>query len=308
MYEASSNERSRADNPFKALGNETRLEILRVLYEHRLQFGHDEKSLPYSELREHVGIEDKGNFNYHLRQLKDQFVDGDDEGYQLTFAGFEIAKVIDVDAWADHEPRDPIELDSSVCHSTLVARYEDGVFEVSADDTVLFAHAVRPTGASDRVGEDLLDVMTTLWRHTNQQMLVGICPYCQTETTKSIEIASSNIWDYTYSATCPTCGPIGGSHVGAAILEHPAVISFYWNHGIDIRAKHIWELGFVDDEAVTVLNENPSRLRIDVEIEDDRLEVTIDETAEVIDIVVIESSGPKGESVTNQSAGNDSSR
>ncbi|RQG97861.1 winged helix-turn-helix domain-containing protein [Natrarchaeobius chitinivorans] len=185
----------RPAEPFKSLGNETRLEILRVLYERTRGSGSWESAVSYSDLREAVGVRDKGNFNYHLRQLDGQFVEdadgtGDDSGgYQLTFAGFEIATVIDMDAWRSHEPRGPVALeigadggvdradegetdddsidgggetegdDSGVDGGgatdehepePLTAVYEDSVVELRRGDDTLYAHALRPAGAADR--------------------------------------------------------------------------------------------------------------------------------------------------------------
>ncbi|WP_324757669.1 citrate/2-methylcitrate synthase [Haloarcula sp. GH36] len=44
-------------------------------------------AIAYSTLRERTSIEDKGRFNYHLRQLRGAFVADDESGYALTAAG-----------------------------------------------------------------------------------------------------------------------------------------------------------------------------------------------------------------------------
>ena len=62
------------------LSEPNRLEILLALY------GAD-RPLPYSALREATSIDDKGRFNYHLRQLRDSFVIEHGDGYTLTEAG-----------------------------------------------------------------------------------------------------------------------------------------------------------------------------------------------------------------------------
>lgn len=55
------------DEAFAVLGNETRMEILQSL-------GEAERPLVFSELREAVEIDDPGQVNYHLNQLKRHFV------------------------------------------------------------------------------------------------------------------------------------------------------------------------------------------------------------------------------------------
>lgn len=272
-----------ATDPFATLSDETRLEIVRALYEARTADGAG--GLSYSRLRERIGMADKGNFNYHLGKLRGEFVEKCEAGYRLTFAGFEIAKVIRIDAWTDHEPRGPVALDERVEGEPLTAAYEDSVVTVRAGEEgrPLFAHAVRPVGAAARETDELLEVASRLWRHTSEQILEGICPYCQTSVDRSTEIAEEGPWTYVYGATCPECGPLGGSHVGAAVADHPAVVSFYWEHGIDVRARRIWELPFVDDEAVVVLEEEPLSLGVDVRYGDDVVRVTVDDAARVVD-------------------------
>ena len=299
----------RPDEPFKSLGNETRLDVLHVLYDHMQRSAARDAALSYSTLRERVGVADKGNFNYHLRQLDDQFVEQRPEGYRLTFAGFEIAKVIDIDAWRSHEPRGPIEIaidpdgettaddlqreretdtETAAVEKSLTATYEDSVVEIRQGERPLFAHAVRPTGAADRDVDELLNVASTLWRHTIDRMLSGICPYCHTTVDRSIDAVDAidegdGDWKHTFSVTCPECGPLGGSHVAVAPLTHPAVVSFYWDHGIDIRDRQVWHLPFVRDDAVTVVSDAPRRRRVDIEHGGERLSVTIGEDVQVLD-------------------------
>jgi citrate synthase len=73
-------------NLFELLSDETRLEILRAL--------HSQTSpLSYTDLREETSIEDKGKFNYHLRQLSD-FIDRQEGEYRLTAKGERISQNI----------------------------------------------------------------------------------------------------------------------------------------------------------------------------------------------------------------------
>ncbi|ELY94356.1 hypothetical protein C482_18647 [Natrialba chahannaoensis JCM 10990] len=326
----------RPADPFKSLGNETRLEILRVLYDH-LQSSSREATLSYSTLRSEVGVEDKGNFNYHLRQLDGLFVergsgteteaatstgsgtgsdtgtettadtdsstntDSSTDGYRLTFAGFEIAKVIDVDAWRSHEPCGPVVLDNprDDCVDTgrndthddptaqhpLTATYEDSVVEIRRGDDLLYAHAVRPTGAAARgmAVDELLDTASTLWRHTVEQLLETICPYCHAPIERTLEYTPNRHWEHTFSANCNECGSLGGSHVGIVAITHPAAIAFCWEHGLDLTSTRVWNLPFVDDNAVTVLNDEPRRLRLTIEFESARLKLVVTDDVRVVD-------------------------
>ncbi|ELY80094.1 citrate/2-methylcitrate synthase [Natrinema gari] len=62
------------------LSEPNRLEILLLLYD-------ADEPLAYSALRRAASIEDKGRFNYHLRQLREYFVTDRGDGYELTDAG-----------------------------------------------------------------------------------------------------------------------------------------------------------------------------------------------------------------------------
>lgn len=64
---------------FGILSNSIRLEILSSLHSRS-------DPIPYTKLRESTSIDDKGQFNYHLRQL-DQFVQDQDGEYTLTERG-----------------------------------------------------------------------------------------------------------------------------------------------------------------------------------------------------------------------------
>ncbi|SDQ26088.1 ArsR/SmtB family transcription factor [Natronobacterium texcoconense] len=72
----------------EALGNETRLAILRTLAE-------ADGPLAFSELRERVGIRDSGKFNYHLSRLCEYFVRERQEGYELGHAGTRLIATTD---------------------------------------------------------------------------------------------------------------------------------------------------------------------------------------------------------------------
>ncbi|OIB56365.1 winged helix-turn-helix domain-containing protein [Natrialba sp. SSL1] len=314
----------RPADPFKPLGNETRLEILRVLYDH-LQSASREATLSYSTLRSEVGVADKGNFNYHLRQLDGLFVERGDktetttdthsssnsdsrtstdsslDGYRLTFAGFEIAKVIDVDAWRSHEPCGPVVLedprenpvetstnetdDEPTAQDPLTATYEDSVVEIRRGDDLLYAHAVRPTGAAARgmAVDELLDTASTLWRHTVEQLLENICPYCHAPIERTLEYTPDRRWEHTFSANCDECGSLGGSHVGIVAITHPEAIAFCWDHGLDLTSTRVWSLPFVDDDAVTVLSDEPRRVRLDIEFETVRLELVVNDDVRIVD-------------------------
>ncbi|MFC7044931.1 hypothetical protein ACFQH6_05385 [Halobacteriaceae archaeon GCM10025711] len=71
---------------FDLLSDETRLHIIQALFEHRREHP-DQPAVPFSRLRSRAGVDDAGQFNYHLGRLRDRFVAKTDDGYTLTPAG-----------------------------------------------------------------------------------------------------------------------------------------------------------------------------------------------------------------------------
>ena len=77
----------RLSSTLDTLSDRTRLELLTVLYDAT-------EPLSYSTLRSRTSIEDKGRYNYHLRQLRGVFVETVDGGYSLTEAGEESVQTL----------------------------------------------------------------------------------------------------------------------------------------------------------------------------------------------------------------------
>ena len=86
----------------ETLSNEHRLAILRALAE-------AEAPLSFSELRRRVGMEDPGQFNYHLTELCERFVRDEGSGYSLGHRGERVvlaAGDIDPEAATATQPDD----------------------------------------------------------------------------------------------------------------------------------------------------------------------------------------------------------
>ncbi|MFB6095486.1 MAG: hypothetical protein ABEJ71_03415 [Halodesulfurarchaeum sp.] len=91
---------------FELLSDESRVRILRELYRcgggPRASEGHDvaggtepdDGRLPFSTLKERVGIRDSGQFNYHLARLKGVYVRQTGQGYELTREGRAVARLL----------------------------------------------------------------------------------------------------------------------------------------------------------------------------------------------------------------------
>lgn len=116
------------DEAFAILGNEIRLDALRVLWHATVENGGSDSAVPmaYSELLREVKIMDSGQFNYHLSKLTPYFIREDEDGYRLSYTGKRIART--VVAVSDSESTAfPCELDVDCpfCGSEVRATYHD---------------------------------------------------------------------------------------------------------------------------------------------------------------------------------------
>lgn len=85
--------------------------------------------------------------------------------------------------------------------------------------------------------------------------------------------------------TCERCGGHCLTTVGEGLLTHPAIISFFYEHGRDITEIPLWELDFcMDDRMVTVISDDPLRMTIDIELDEEGLQLTVDEHLSVLNI------------------------
>lgn len=273
--------------PFSTLGNETRLRIVDALYERTVATG-SQDDCSYSRLREAADVRDNGNFNYHLNELRDRFVEKADGAYHLTFSGFEVAKTLRADAWQNHETRGPVEVEASsplVDGEALYATYEGSLVQVhAADQEPVFQIAVRPTGAAYRDVHDLADVMSTQLADAIESAQRGTCPYCHAPPERSLERKPDDGPRHRFVADCPECGPLFEVPVGAAVVNHPAVVSFYWAHGVDVREMRLWNLDVYGDSAVEDGDGERTVLRI--EHDGATLELVLDDEARVVDSTV----------------------
>lgn len=75
-----------ATEAFSLLGNEARLAVLLALWDAAEPFDEagswdpaEGNAVPFSELRDRVGMRDSGQLNYHLGELEGHFVEQTDE-------------------------------------------------------------------------------------------------------------------------------------------------------------------------------------------------------------------------------------
>lgn len=301
------------DDAFAALGNEVRIGILRALWDEYDPFGKN-NAVPFSELADRAGIDDSGNFNYHLGQLTDHFVRQTDDGYELRVAGLQVVRAILAGTFTRNVslPSEAIDERCVYCGGIVEMAYDDAIISVRCTDCGGVVHGDFPSGTymqygfpaaglRDRTREAAVDAAHILYDSKITPMMKGVCPECAGQITRSYDVCSDH--DPGESGLCPRCDSRfevwtnyecehcaygRRSAMWFAALTHPAVIAFYHDHGLEETVpfrKLTWENArFVKDISETVLDTDPYRFRVTIPVGDDRIVVEMDEELAVTDV------------------------
>ena len=311
------------EEAFAILANETRFAIVRTLWERYdpdelanvVKFANlyeEDTAVPFSELYESVGYGDTGNFNYHLEQLVDHFVHRTDTGYELTEAGFEIARAVVAGTVSELPTIVATEIDVGCprCDSPVVVDYDNhhtiaacsrcpGIWQDSTgEEGVLFTLPFPPRGLADRTPEDAFHATIGYNFHRIGSFIAGICPDCSGVVEESLDVCTDHVFDdhggcpdcfrqhqFEAAEVCRSCKSIARGPLTIAILAHPTVQSFY--HDRDAAFSFAsWE-SFRRGQTIEeeLLETDPLRIRLSVPCQDDYLSLEFDETLAVVDAV-----------------------
>ena len=224
-----------------------------------------------------------------MKKLRGHFVEKTEEGYQLNYAGAEMAASILTGVYTDSETLGPVELDSTCidCDGTAIGRYEDGILSVVCEnDHLLFQWGLPPNAAADATVEKLVELATTLVVHAVELSLLGTCPKCYDTMTTAIEPVEPARFAPRFYANCETCGGIIVGPIGFCLFSHPDVNAFYHRHERSVRSSYLWELEFAgnDGSLVEAVEGEDDCNRLSFRLDDEELCLTIDETAHVTDV------------------------
>jgi hypothetical protein len=312
---AAGGDTERAATAFAALSNETRLAILLALWD-----AHDsvnpENGIAFSELHDRVGIHDSGQFNYHLEQLVGQFVRKVDDGYVLRRAGAKLVRTVIAGAGIE-EPtleRTPIDVSCPYCDGRTAVLYDDEwLYHVCTEceggfagtdeqpDGYLTGAALDPAGFTDRSPAELWAAALSRGYQDMKTMLEGVCNECSGRVALRLDVCEDH--DTEGPGVCESCGrsPIAlvilactvcrnyhACSPRSLVLHHPAVVAFYYDHGVEIgyskgavdRLRRRDHLATENDQRA--VSADPPRVEVTVRHDGDTLQLTLDETAEVV--------------------------
>lgn len=277
------------EGAFLLLSDETRVQILQELGEAWTREWPGIVS--YADLMERVGAENSGRFNYHLSKLVGRYIDQRDSGYKLNFHGLRVYRTIISGTLTDSLTIEEFRLESTCfdCGGKLEASYADTIAAIFCPSCNLRygEYPLPPRGASKRDRYELLVTADQRSRHHQSQFLSGVCPWCGSKPKTRIESPESSDLA-TWASTpfnvqiihqCRECGALSGHSVGKRVIQHPAVITFYYDQGIDVADRPSWEVELVvTDRFTTIESRTPWEISVDVPLDGESLSVHLDQS------------------------------
>lgn len=274
------------EDVFALVADQTRLDILRVLWERRVDEERTgEGGVSFSTLREEVGVRDSGRFNYHLDKLVPSFVRSDEDGYSLTYAGQRIigAAVSGVytDSGTELEALSAGVCTSEGCEGTIQARYRGGEATIACNscdrETVItappiLAGAHDPAESPDVLGRYALTVI--------QKTIRGFCHLCSGPVRASVSDDRPDEGrgeQITVLHRCQECGSTSYTSAAVLLIDDPAVISLFYDAEIDYRQILFWRKTRSYDWEETIVDEDPLEIEVTFAVGEEELTITMDE-------------------------------
>jgi len=281
-----------SSDAFGSLGNETRLSILQTLAER--------EPTAFSDLYSESDEDTSAGFAYHLRQLRDRFVhQRDDERYELTEAGRTAARDVLAGTYTQSVSQEPVEL-ADPCPICEAARLEadvaDNVTEVgcSGCEATVLRLSLPPSAYADRAGADFVEALDTHHRRRIESFTDGVCPNCAGPVDRTIVTSKGTPTEPVRNTggdsdprrvqadfTCETCGMTLQCPVALTVLSHPVVVSFYHDHGEDVRARPIWNVG--PEWRECLISSDPWCVGVSTRLDDESMFLYLDRDGSVVD-------------------------
>ncbi|WP_323192064.1 hypothetical protein [Halostella sp. PRR32] len=301
------------DEAFAILGNEIRLEIIRVLWREDAAHEYDDGSdtaetMSYSELQQEVDIDDNGKFNYHLSQLAPHFIRRTDNGYRLSGAGKQIARTVIAVSGTDYlDFSTELEQNCPLCGAHVEATYEDqwlrirctecdGVFGDQAPTGTLFLTTYPAAGLASRDPEQALAAGLYRCALDITYLMYGICRECAGHISSSVTVCDAHenrggqpcaacgtpfqVWADMRCDTCRFAKRLPVEIFTTGLIMATGLID---NREMDIHSPSFDEaIDLLQNRVETTVSKDPLRVLITIEDETASFTVTLDDDMNVI--------------------------
>ncbi|MFC4987469.1 DUF7351 domain-containing protein [Saliphagus infecundisoli] len=290
-----------ASDAFGALANEARIEVVEAMGRREAE---GRTPARFSELFAESDAETTAGFSYHLDALVGLYLrkvetgDGSGEsadgrhgaGYELTHAGREVARALAAGTYAPRSDRSvPVGEPCPRCgEAGLSGESSDGVLAIGCEacSQPILSLAV-PAGLAD--GGEVPEAFDRHHRHRLAAFADGRCPECgghvEREVVPAGEVrdgsaARAGVEDHAdadrvqAAFSCDQCGHGLRAPVTLAVMDHPAVVAFYHDHGRDVGDRPIWNVG--SEWTESILSEEPLCVRVVADLAGDSLALYVD--------------------------------
>ncbi len=299
-----------ADELFGILGNETRMRILQTLWE-TFDFQdyvvRQQEPLSFSTLLERTGVDDSGNFNYHLGKLGGTLLENREDGYVLTPLGYDLMRAITTYTAHEYRTIDPRVLDDPCpfCGGSLEAKYEREFVHVRctacdglADGNINYVHCP----ATDVKGlglRTMLDAATLQLMDRVRVSGFGFCGQCHSRTGTTVTVCEDHSTDAggtcgdcrsrfgaTVVVDCRHCGSGGQGPLAEYALAAPSVVALFDGHGSGPRDVGPWRYRLSGLAAVeeTLRGSDVPGAVYAFSVGDDRHRVVVEESEGGVDV------------------------
>lgn len=286
-------ERLAPEESFGLLAHEIRVRIVRAL--------DDAGPLSHTALRERIGVDDPGRFNYHLRKLDGQFVRGRDDGYELAPAGRRVVGAVLSGGFTGDLAGEtvPANADCLRCGGPLATRLtEKGVSVVCLECDQRFNGVDVPPGAL--AGCDRGEVYELVDRWVKRRLAAtqyGFCHRCDGPIDRRVVLtADEEAWadrDAEWASElpveallrdhCTRCGDERHALVAAAAALHPALVGFHHERGVDVRETPLTDLEWLEMGVTAVASTDPLVVSVPATLSDETLVASFDAGFELVD-------------------------
>lgn len=302
---------------FNALGQETRMQILRTL-------GDADEPMSFTELREEVGLRRGSQFNYHLEKLTGYFINKSDDGYALSPRGSQVYQAILSGAVTEDPTVELTELDEECyhCGTRMWIDYKDqmafiycpgcsgnydvskdvlvhrlGSDELAAKFAVSSSNSFPPTLVEGRSASEMRQAATG-WFHL--EMLswgIDLCPGCSAPLDPSVVVCEShdvmeercqecgNLQATMLSTVCTKCNYSKEGLFSYHLFSNTAMLDFITDHELNPIApgspERFWS--HFTPYAEEIISVEPFEARFTFTIDDDAITLTVGEDLSVVD-------------------------
>lgn len=286
-----------ATDVFRLLADEIRVDILRAVavsqYELE-QVGSGAAELSFSEIYDHVDVENTSKLSYHLGELTGVYLRKSDDGYSLSHAGERIVRFILSGNYEQPESFEAEPVDG-VCifcgEEALEASLSHQFFRIdcTACEQQVVGQPITAAQVKTWDGESLVQSAKVRSAADAKQIRRGMCPECGAQLSANVvEVPDSPLPEtdsFVVTSSCEECFREYNSPLTYSVVYHPASIAFHWEHGIDVTVYGIWEFHeFVYEGRWTSeqVGADPDVYEVVFRCGDDALRLALDSTATVV--------------------------